>query len=74
MSTSGGIYLNCCACKIFITQHNSDMTRHKQSEHGHPRRNQPGVKIEHLKNFYTPEEAAMMKGKYRELKAALRDS
>ena len=55
-------WLQCGAC-IFITKQSSEMTRHKQAHHGHPKRGQAGVKVDHSNVTLTQADAAAIKDK-----------
>ena len=70
-------WLQCGAC-IFITKQSSEMTRHKQAHHGHPKRGQAGVKVDHSNVILTQADADAIKEKItpenRELTRRMRSS
>lgn len=51
-------WLKCDACSYFITKQNADMTRHKQDEHGHPRRGEVAPSVSHSEVRLMEEEVA----------------
>ena len=55
-------WLQCGAC-IFITKQSSEMTRHKQAHHGHPKRGKVGVKVDHSHVNLTQADVAAIRKK-----------
>lgn len=71
--SSNNEYLECGGCDLFITQHDSEMTRHKQRIHGHPRKNRPGVRVEHKTITLLPDEASERKKGYKQWESSRKE-